>query len=592
MTLNERLSSSAISVHELLSPNLDTFYAAPEFQRHYVWSAEGNDSEIQRFWSDLERLNDEGTGDGVSDSLFLGAIVQQTVESGGSGRSPLLSIIDGQQRLTTLYLVFAAIAEAFQDCGQPGLAADVERQYLLSQMSQTQNEPRLRPTISDTNQFQEILLCLKNPRPRFRMGGFGDKTGRMTEAWVAIRRQVRVIAAVDHTDQLSDGKLRELLALVAERIELAAITLGAKHDPHEIYERLNTAGVPLKIIDLTRNEVFLVAGPEGTERIYTEHWGPFEERLGIQKQDGYFFPYALIRDSKISKGSMYRGLRSYWRSKVTENNKGEEAAQAIVKDLSEFLPSYLALVNQARPSGLDDVSWEAVRRIQRLDAPAMMYPYLMRLINERIEGRVDPKDLIAAVNVIDSFVVRRAFSGVANTGLHPVFKSLWGSVGASASQVLRVLDRRVGSFPDDREFRESISNAPLHNYAKCRYILTEYERSFTKGDPSEWLPNQVTADRIMPKNAELKDWPGVSAKDHEELVDTWANLVPLSRKANSEKSAGNYEQTRIMMLDESGTVFKTTRAVFDEHENWNADSIRNRGERLVEWALKRWPKSG
>ncbi len=589
MTSSEALRSSAITVHELLSPNLDTFYACPEFQRHYVWSSEGSHSEIQRFWADFERLMEEGTNEGVTDTLFLGAVVQQTVEPGGPGRSPLLSIIDGQQRLTTLYLVFVAIAEAFQDCGEEDLAADIERQYLLSQMTATRDQPRLRPTISDTNQFQRILSSLRHPKPRFRTGGYGEQDGPMTAAWSAIRQQVRVIGTDESNGQLSVQHLKDLLESLSQRIQLAAITLGAKHDPHEIYERLNTAGVPLKIIDLTRNEVFLIAGQDGTERIYTDHWGPFEERLGIQKQDGYFFPYALIRNNSITKGSMYRGLRTYWRERVTENSRGEEAARAIVEDLSEFLPSYLALVNQARPSDLDERSWNAVRRLHRLGVPEMMYPYLMKVIEGAIQGDVAAEQVIGIVDIIDTFLVRRTFSGITNTGMMPIFKDLWSRTGANKAKVMAELNRRT-TFPDDDEFRARIADAPLSRYDRCRYLLTEYERSFPSGDPSEWEPGEITIDHILPRKAILGDWPGVSKDQHETLSDTWANLVPLSQKANSEKSAGNYAQTRQMMLEHSGTVFKSTRAVFDENPTWDAKAIRERAEELADWALQRWPK--
>ncbi|MYH67273.1 MAG: DUF262 domain-containing protein [Dehalococcoidia bacterium] len=589
--LRDSLKGEAISIHELLSPTAELRYSAPEFQRHYVWRTDGSDSQIARFWADVDRLENEGTGDGDADSLFLGAIVLQIIDAGGPGKSPLLSIIDGQQRLTTLYLVFVAIAEAYQDCGQPHQAADIERQYLLSQVSTSKDEPRLRPTISDIAQFREILSCLRNPRPRFEGVGSGEKTGRMTEAWAVIRRRVREICADDDDDgALSPDKLYDLLLSVAERIELVSITLGVQHDPHEVYERLNTGGEPLKVIDLTRNEVFLVAGPEATERFYYDYWGPFEENLGIQYQDSYFFPYALIRDSSTTKARMYETLRTYWKGTVTQGKAGEQAAQAIVQDLEEFLPSYHALVGVSRPSTLDSESWSAIERLQRLDVPSTMYPYFIQLIDARLKGSVSTDDLVKATRIIDSFVVRRVFLGFSNTGIHTVFKRLWSAAGADPKKLIENLEVRTVQFPSDDDFRRSILEAAIFRSSKCRYILTEYERSFSKGDLSEWNPHEVTVDHLIPQNPTLKDWPGISAEQHDAVVDTWANLVPLSGKANSEKSAGNWDQTRKMMLEESGTVFKSTRAVFDQYKQWDAEAIGDRGRRLADWALERWPK--
>lgn len=587
----EALTGMANTVHDLLSTS-NAFYRAPEFQRHYVWQAEGANSQIETFWNDLEGLGDQGDGDAVNDSLFLGAIVLQTIEAGGAGRSPRLSIIDGQQRLTTLYMVFTAIVEAFQDSGLPGDAADIERQYLLSQESRTKDQPRLIPTVSDTAQFRKILSCLDNPGPKFIGGNSGQQSGQMLKTWEAIRKLVRKTCAEDgDSGELSPQRLEELRDSLAMRTELVSITLGSRHDPHEIYERLNTAGKQLKIIDLTRNEVFLMAGPEATDRVYNQHWEPFEEKLGTQHQDGYFFPYALIRDPNITKASMYRNLRDYWRKKVIGKRVGEKAAQAIVKDLSEFLPSYLALKNQTRPSGFDEPAWAVIEKLQRLDPPSTTYPYLLRLIHGRLSKRVTDEEFAAAADVIDSFLVRRMFAGLSNTGIDRIFKRLWGSAGTNPQELATALVARTVQFPTDDEFREHILKAPIHDSERSRYVLTEYERSYERGDLSKWSPSDITVDRIMPKRAELKDWPGVSEEDHRSLVDTWANLVPLTKKANSEKSAGNYSQTRKMMVDQNATVFKSTRAVFDENpKKWDAKAIRKRAESLADWALERWPK--
>lgn len=94
----------------------------------------------------------------------------------------------------------------------------------------------------------------------------------------------------------------------------------------------------------------------------------------------------------------------------------------------------------------------------------------------------------------------------------------------------------------------------------------------------------------MPQHPDYNDWPGVTADGHKAVVDTLANLVPLSVQANSEKSNRSWDTTRKMMTEESGTVFKSTRAVFDEYNHWDLDTIRDRAERLADWALQRWPK--
>ena len=288
------LDGAAVSVHELLV-TADRRFRAPEFQRHYVWRTEGKGAQIPRFWEDFERLRAEAAPDeGNDDSLFMGAIVLQVIEPLRAGRQsvPLFAIIDGQQRLTTLYLIFAALAEAFEEMGNTAAASDIEREYLLVRASALEGTPRLEPTISDTAQFRQILDSLNSPKPKLPTPGYGPADHHLTRAWHAIRAKVRSLCADDtEPGNLSNSKLEELLADIADRIELVAITLGERHDPHEVYERLNTAGEPLGAIDFTRNAVFLTAGAsaDAAQRIYENSWEPFEASLGLEHQNGYFF---------------------------------------------------------------------------------------------------------------------------------------------------------------------------------------------------------------------------------------------------------------------------------------------------------------
>ena len=591
----DSLNGEAVSVYDMLV-TADRRFRAPEFQRHYVWRADGSDSQIARFWADVERLRDEGISEtGPSDSLFMGAIVLQVIEPGGPGSTtPLFSIIDGQQRLTTLYLVFTALAEAFQDAGRSDTAADIERQYLLVQASKHQGQPRLEPTMSDTAQFYDIISCLKNPSPKIAGLGYGDRDHFMSRAWEAIRRKVRDMCADDDDPtQLSLEKLEQLHEDIGGRIDLVSITLGTRHDPHEVYERLNTAGERLGYIDLVRNAVFLTAGAdaETTAEIY-RHWEQFEEKLGRKHQNGYFFPYALIRDPQTTTGSLYRSLKAYWEEEVTDGQRGLNPAAAIVADLNEYLPAYRAVVGDREPPTLEPVARAALQRLVRLSPPTTMHPYLMQLLHEHLDGKLSSEAFSSAVDVIDSFIVRRVFAGISTTGIHTLFKRLWNSIGSDTAALTKSLDVRTIQFPDDDQFREDIFSSSIYGSSRCRYILTEYERSFDQGDPSEWDPENVTVDHLIPQDPRLSDWPGVTAEGHAAVVDTFANLVPLSAKANSEKSNRSWEDTRRIMTEESGTVFKSTRAVFDEYDHWDLDNIRHRAESLADWALQRWPKAG
>lgn len=589
----EALWGDAVNVEELFTTS-DRRFRAPEFQRTYVWTAKGAQSEVSRLWSDLETLRDQGDSEeSARDSLFLGALVLQLAETPGGKNVPLNSIIDGQQRMLTIYMILVALAEAYEAIGDIDSADDIEGEYLLVRSGTHKGTPRVEPTLTDSQQFRKIMGCLKHRKARFTTQVPDLESPNLPGAWAAIRDTVRKLSMSDGV--LDPQKLSALRDDIVKRVEFVEINIGINHDPHQVYERLNTGGKPLKAIDLVRNAAFLIVGADAdaAARFYSEHWGPFEEELGTTHQDMYFFPYALIRNPKTTTASTYRNLRDHWASaQVTGGERGEDAARRIIDDLREYLPAFRALVNTARPAKLSDSCWRKIEVLHRLGVPRTMYVYLMQLINDHLHGGTSEDELCRAIDVIDTFLSRRAVAGIAGTGLHTIFKDMWQRTRADEAMLMTRLQARTIQFPDDQEFERAIREEPIYASPRCRYILTEYERGLKGGDTSEWDPDAITVDHLMPQSSKDHGWGGVKKIDAERVVDTWANLVPLTRKANSEKGNRSWDETRAMMIEDPGygSIFKSTNAVFHEYEEWNVEKIGQRADTLVSWAIERWPK--
>ena len=587
------------TLHELLA-STDVRMRAPEFQRHYVWTATGSDSQIGRFWEDFDRLTeDKGDDPDNPQSLFLGAIVLQVIDPGRPGNaSPLYSIIDGQQRLLTVTLVLIALAEAFQDAGDPDEAEEMERAYLLSQAKSTKGQPAIEPTISDRRVMRRIYECLRHPKPQLDSWDAGPDESELFRSWQSIRAEVRrrCTSAIDK-DQLDLDLLRQMRDDLALRTEIVPISLEPRHDPFEVYERLNQGGKPLTELDFVRNAVFQTLGSDSQAalRVHDAHWRPFEDDLG-EHAAGYWLPFTIIRDPSTLRKSIYPNLQRYWRKKFAHLN-GEPLAEQIVGDLRTYLPAYRAIVDDYRPRDTSPRVWEALERLRRMDAPNVMHSYLFELVYNHLGGNVDEQEVIDTIDIIDAFLTRRFFAGVANQGIWAAFKTLWATIENDDDKISRLdsFARRIADtaliFPDDDVFREDIKTRPIYRLKRQRvaYVLTEFERDFDTGDLSQPWPHEIEVDHVMPQSPAAGDWDHVTVDDREALSDTWANLVPL-KEANPQKSNKSFEAARRMMIDEQGTVFKSTRALFDQYDQWDAETIRERAQELAEWAVQRWPK--
>lgn len=558
---SDRLEAQATNLHELLDSDKD--FLAPLFQRLYVWK----EDEAQRLWGDIDQVLA-----GEDTARFLGAVVLQDHSSSLVFHPKRYWIIDGQQRLTTLYLLLIAVASEAERTNQDGLAREIVKGYLLNQRGEFVNRPKLRPTNRDLRQFNAVLGGLKSASA-VPYEAFGDDSGRLTEMHRRLVREVRT-----RGNQAGPEFLQQLLTTVVTQLKFVQIVLSSDENPHQVYDSLNTAGQRLGIIDLVRNEVFSrYQDVQAAENLYNKSWRSFEDSLG-DDLESYFFPFTLVHRPTTTKSRTMADLKAMWKT-----NRPEE----ILDQLLDYVPPFKALT-AGEALSLSPRLVESINRLHRMPAPASTLPYTMQVVHEAIQGELDHNIAASCLDLVESFLVRRAFAGLEPTGLHAVFKGMWQVAGGDPEELIRVIDDNATiSFPTDDEFAASILKSDLYHRKLATYVVMEYERGLGGGDP---VPEGVvpTLDHVMPQK-HSGDWlMVVGAEDHKSLLHTWANLVPLSLALNAEKSLKSWSSVRA--LYETETVFKTTKRLAKDYQSWTAETIRNRAGTLASWALARWPR--
>ena len=518
------IDSEPLTLHKLFNdhPRL----RVPEFQRRYVWRTAPN-TELPRFWSDLTGLWD---GDGGA-PLFLGAIVLHQTAAGGFASPDEYDIVDGQQRLLTLYLCLVAVAEAFQEVGDLNSARNIEQQYLLLQLAGYSDQPQILPAIHDSNQFNDIILALNQPKPQIQ-GGFGEKDERLAEAWRWIRRKVRDYASDPNAQSgLSEGKLSALQAKLVGQTHLVVIRVFDKATAHQVFERLNKGGKPLDDIDLVRNMVFSTLSastPQQGAAFYRTDWDPLEKALDDRAKD-YWYPIALIRDDKATKAGAYTALQRRWLDpRFTNGHSGSILAGMIIDDLTEYLVPFQAITGIEAPGKLDPDELRALRRLHRAEVPVMTYGFFMELVKARIEQGISKQDFVLICEIVETAIARRVLRGFEMTAFQQAFKGVW-EVGLTGGKLLSHLSEKLKIGTDD-DLRRGIASAELYKMKRCRWILTEFERWHVGGN--QLLPTQSDKfhiDHVMPQDANLSSWPGVTQDEHQLLRHTWGNLALLTQ---------------------------------------------------------------
>lgn len=561
----------------------DNVLEIPLFQRPYMWK----ESHYKALLQDVELIDDEASG-----ASFLGVIVSFSRGS-GPGRPPTWMVVDGQQRVTTLYLIVLAAVEAAATGGELDWAADMMGRYLLVRpMSGLSVNTKLIPSYNDRQQFFDIwnrVCAVKNfsshqivasnlPKPPTPSG---PSEGNMKAQYSRVR--------ADLTRLLKSGGLESLtrrIEIVATRLSVVSISLRDPAVAPKIFERLNYGAEPITVADLVRNEVFARSGddPAAAHHLFSTRWEPFVARFKDKNSDldRFLFPYGLISNSNAKKADLFATLRKKW-------EKFGGPAE-IIDDLEQYQPAYLSLSAGAPyKSGNFDVD-QRVDRIHRAGRPSSIFPFVIQLLLAHANEEISSTSVVNALDAVESFLFRRALSGIEPTGLHAVFKGLWQELtdhngpldeAISVSRVCAAIRSKATiAWPSDADFRSAIVSGELYRRKIAAYAVREYELACHGESPSD----VHSIEHIAPQTP-TPIWQELIPENYPKVVHTWGNLLPLTSSMNPSTGQSPFEVKRVAYAE---SIFASAREV-SKAQIWNGDAIFNRSNSIADWAVKRWP---
>jgi uncharacterized protein with ParB-like and HNH nuclease domain len=526
-------------------------YLVPLFQRPYRWDK----TDWKHLWADLRDLQDE-----PERTHFMGSIVTMPAHTVPEGINKYL-LIDGQQRLTTIFIVLAAIRDKAKLL--PGKLADkIDNLYLLNNYQEDEERFKLLPTQQDRAAFVKIVSG---------GGAAGDTPLGMAYAFFTAK-----------LGTLTQEQLELLLAVLIGRLVFVSIVLAHDDNPYLIFESLNAKGRPLTQADLIRNYCFMSIHTKKQENVYANYWRPMEDRLGANMTE--FIRHFLTKEgAAIKQGEIYSVVKA-----STATFKENEILQYLdrMKLFSEY---YLRLIDPSNePIG---PIRQRLQGLNRLDITTA-YPFLLNVYHDFKQGSLSEVDFLAVLEILESYLVRRFVCGVPTHGLNKVFPPLYAHAKAYpvfVDGVATVLKSR--NFPKNTEFLSALDSARLYGSgeraAKTKYLLERLEASYEHHEHVVY--DNLTIEHVMPQT--LTDW----WKDHlgpnwedtyDKLVHTIGNLTLTGY--NSDLSNASFDEKKGYYKDSHVEI---TKAICAE-SSWTAEVIQKRGADLGTRAEAIWPYYG
>lgn len=611
-------------------------FMVPLYQRKYQWG----DKRLEPFWEDVTAKAIEVLEDDAKFEHYMGALILSPVGQGSQiGITPVVQVVDGQQRLTTFQILLAALREVARHHELTDLIEHIDG-YLLNVPKSKDSDPlakfKLNPTPSDRTLFHDLIeLPYPEVSAKYRHLYWGSKVPKNTEfpafrayhlfySWIDDfsfygpddESEIDLDAEAPEVDEdeeveleLISERLEAILKAVLERLKLVVITLGETDDAQVIFETLNSQGEPLLAMDLVRNNIFHRAEKQSAsvEELYTKLWTPFD--MGWWKEAApnarptrpridHFLAHTLAAETgeKISMRELYAEYRAF---AVPKNKPRFEDVEDELRLIETYAPLYETL--EGRKSEDADLHWLG-RKLAAWQVTTA-YPIAMQIGRSDLEEQERRR----LFELIYSYLVRRAICGLTTKNLNKLFQSLsaeFKSKGPSVEVFTTFFSDRDGDssrFPGDVELRRGILTGNAYAISprpRLVDILWELEvASRTKLSENVERPDGLWVEHVLPQSWS-DEWPLATgdtvdpASLEQETIarnsklHTLGNLTLLSGGLNISSGNKSFKKKKKKFKEHTGLFLNKW---FQKRDHWTEVEIEERGTALADMAVGIWP---
>ncbi|RVY69205.1 DUF262 and DUF1524 domain-containing protein [Helicobacter pylori] len=561
------MKADATTLLGFFEENQNNQFVIPIYQRLYSWKKE----QCEQLWDDIIKIG----GNDQMNGHFIGSILYVRVDATHS--SPLL-IIDGQQRLTTITLLFIALRNHLSEeveILEKFSRKKIENRYLIN--SDKDGDKKFRLILSESDRDTLLFLIDENKRKPSEPSSKIMENFKLFEEWIR-----------KNTDKL------ETIFKGLDKLMIVWIALKkGKDDPQLIFESMNSKGVELTQTDLIRNYIVMETEVKKQEDFYNQYWRAMEENFKQSEKQSkredlfnkFVRHYLTIKTREIPNiNKVYKAFKDYRQKKGIE-------IENLLKDLQKYCGYFCQI---AFKKEADKDLNKALGFLVDLEMD-VIYPLLLELYSDYSDGVLSKQDFIPIIYLTESYLCRRAVCGLGTNSLNKFFPSFTKKINKDQyRESIKVhflsLEKTTGKFPKDSEFRDSFITKELYGRNKTKKKKTKYflERleNFDTKEPVN--TKECTIEHIMPQTL-TKEWKRDLGENfqaiHEKYLNTIGNLTLTGY--NEKYSNNSFQEKRDMEKGFKQSPLKLNQSLKDL-ESFGEKEIEKRASDLADWALKIW----
>ena len=558
------MKATETKVEDFLASN-KTQFIIPVYQRNYDWTV----GQCKQLLDDILEVGHSKK----SSAHFIGSIVYIHDDAYTTSRIKELTIIDGQQRLTTLTLIYLAVYRLAKEIKDEGLVNEINETYLINKFASEDEKLKLRPTENNDKALKFLLRS--------------DATEQFNDF-------SKLISNFDYFKERINADSYKVVLKGLSKLMFVEVSLErGKDDPQRIFESLNSTGLKLEQGDLIRNYILMGLTPKDQNKIYQSYWEIIEKLAkddisNESKVSDFIRDYLTLENRSIpNKGKVYLEFKEKYPTTTLEE------LETTLTQIKALVKHYNKLINPKNEA--DKEVRLQLEQIHKLEIN-VVYPFLMKVYADFHDSIIDKSTFVKVLDLIQSFCWRRFIVGLPTNALNKIFMGFYKEVDATnyLYSVQKALLKLPGTsrFPRNQELTESLKIKDVYNIkSKNRTYLLERLENFENREPVLIDGNQdITIEHIFPQNPDPKWKIELGNDEYNFIKENYLNTIGNLTLSGNNGKLGNKPFLDKRDLADAG--YKDSRLWLNKYltsiDKWDKSAIERRFDSISERVLKIW----
>ena len=562
------MKANEINLNRFLSQS-DTQFIIPVYQRNYDWSHH----QCKQLLDDILEI---GTNS-KKNAHFIGSIVYVHDDVYSASGIRELTTIDGQQRLTTLTLIYLVIYRLAKTLGKEQLFNKINETYLINKFAADEEKLKLKPT-ENNNRALKYLLRSDNQEE------YSDFS-RLIDNFNYFKSRI--------LEENYEAVLTGISKLMFVEISLDR----DKDDPQRIFESLNSTGLELSQADLIRNYILMGLKRKSQNKIYENYWEHIEqlakdESTNSSKVSDYIRDYLTLENKKIpNKNKVYHEFKEKYPTSTVE------VLENILTPIKKLVKHYNKLLNPAHEP--DNDIRQQLQYINRLEIN-VAYPFLLKVYDDYSTGVISKQTFIEVLELIQAFTWRRFIIGLPTNALNKIFMRLYEDIDSQnyLTSIQLALLKKKGSqrFPRNKEVVNTLREKDMYgiNPKNRVYFLERLENHRNKELVKIDGNSDITIEHIFPQNPEPKWKIELGEDEYNFIKENYLNTIANLTLSGNNGKLGNkkFLSKKEMNVDGEEQGYKYSRLWLNSYltqiDKWGKNEIEKRFQIIKERFLSIW----